>query len=140
MGFDIHGFERRLEGYRRIIAGFGHNGEVALRFLDHLFSLGLSVARVCKYADHAIALLRVIDFELEKATKRDVERIVAWINRQPYREWTKHAKKITLRKLIQYAKYGSCDRGTPMPSEVAWIKLTVRDRDGKTTPCTHRRG
>ncbi|MEM1569347.1 MAG: hypothetical protein QXL27_02195 [Candidatus Bathyarchaeia archaeon] len=34
MGFDIHGFERRLEGYRRIIAGFGRNGEVALSILD----------------------------------------------------------------------------------------------------------
>ncbi|MEM1586752.1 MAG: hypothetical protein QXX99_00090 [Candidatus Bathyarchaeia archaeon] len=94
MGLDIHGFEGRLEGYRRIIAGFGHNDEVTLRFLDHLFSLGLSVARVCKYADHAIALLRVIDFELEKATKRDVERIVAWINRQPYKEWTKHGRNL----------------------------------------------
>ncbi|MEM1586653.1 MAG: hypothetical protein QXX99_04370 [Candidatus Bathyarchaeia archaeon] len=65
MGFDIHGFERWLEGYRRIIAGFGHNGDIALRFLKHLFSFDLSMARVCKYADHAIALLRVIDFSLD---------------------------------------------------------------------------
>ncbi|MEM2939860.1 MAG: hypothetical protein QXU95_06305 [Candidatus Bathyarchaeia archaeon] len=77
MGFDIHGFERRLEGYRRIIAGFSHNGEVTLRFLNHLLSLGLSVARVCKYADHAIALLRVINFNLEEATRRDIEQVVA---------------------------------------------------------------
>ncbi|MEM1515115.1 MAG: hypothetical protein QXH24_03595 [Candidatus Bathyarchaeia archaeon] len=61
MGLDIHGFERRLEGYRRIIAGFSHNGEITLRFLDHLFSLGHSKARVCKYADHAITLPRVDD-------------------------------------------------------------------------------
>ncbi|MEM3716548.1 MAG: hypothetical protein QW145_05250 [Candidatus Bathyarchaeia archaeon] len=134
MGFDIHGFERRLEGYRRIIAGFGHNGEVALRFLDHLFSLGLSVARVCKYADHAIALLRAIDFKLEKATRRDVERVVAWINRQPYREWTKRDKKLVLRKLIQYAKVGRCDKDAPMPPEVSWIKLNIRERDSRVTP------
>ncbi|MEM1586475.1 MAG: hypothetical protein QXX99_00780 [Candidatus Bathyarchaeia archaeon] len=78
--------DERLERYRRIIAGFGRNGEVALRFLDHLASLGLSIARLSKVAGHLPALLRAIDFDLEKATRRDVERVVAWINRQPYRE------------------------------------------------------
>ncbi|MEM1587233.1 MAG: hypothetical protein QW457_07360 [Candidatus Bathyarchaeia archaeon] len=56
---------------------------MTLRFLNHLFSLGLSIARVCKYADHAIALLRVIGFNLEETARRDIEQVVAWINRQP---------------------------------------------------------
>ncbi|MEM2321137.1 MAG: hypothetical protein QXS79_04560 [Candidatus Bathyarchaeia archaeon] len=51
VGFDIHGFEGRLEGYRRIIAGFGHNGEVALCFLDHLLSLRLSGAETRNYRE-----------------------------------------------------------------------------------------
>ncbi|MEM0049225.1 MAG: hypothetical protein QXW39_01640 [Candidatus Bathyarchaeia archaeon] len=68
MNIDIYGFE----GYRRIIAGFGYNGEVTLSFLDHLLSLRPSIARVCKYADHAIALLRVINFNLEGTTRWDV--------------------------------------------------------------------
>ncbi|MEM2169232.1 MAG: hypothetical protein QW186_05455, partial [Candidatus Bathyarchaeia archaeon] len=125
---EIYDYGERLRRYRRIIAGFGRNGEVALRFIDHLFSLGLSEARVAKFAGHVIALLRVIDFDLEKATRRDVERVVAWINRQPYREWTKLDKKLVLRKIIQYAKYGSWDRNTPVPPEVAWIKITCGGR------------
>jgi len=41
---EIYDYEERLKRYRRIIAGFGHNGEVALRLLDHLASLRLSKA------------------------------------------------------------------------------------------------
>jgi len=131
----IYDYERRLERCRRIIAGFGANGEIALRLLDHLASLGLSTARVSKIAGHMPALLRVIDFDLRSATGADVERAVAWINRNPrYREWTKHDKKLVLRKLIQYAKYRSCDGGTPVPPEASWIKLTVKGRDARATP------
>ncbi|MEM2613778.1 MAG: tyrosine-type recombinase/integrase [Nitrososphaerota archaeon] len=134
MKSEIYDFDERLERYRRIIAGFGRNGEVALRFLDHLASLGLSTARISKVAGHLLALLRAIDFDLEGATRRDVERVVAWINRQPYREWTKHDKKLVLRKLIQFAKVGRCDRDAPMPPEVSWIKLNVREGDSRVTP------
>ncbi|MEM2027140.1 MAG: site-specific integrase [Candidatus Bathyarchaeia archaeon] len=134
MKSEIYDYDERLERYRRIIAGFGRNGEVALRFLDHLASLGLSTARLSKVAGHLPALLRIIDFNLEEATRRDVERVVAWINRQPYREWTKHDKKLVLRKLIQYAKVGRCDRDAPMPPEVGWIKLNVKERDSRVTP------
>jgi len=133
----IYDYEKRLERCRRIIAGFGANGETAPRLSDHLASLGLSIARVSKIAGHMLALLRVIDFDLRSTTGADVERIAAWINRNPHhRESTKHDKKLVLRKLIQYAKYGSCDRSTPMPPEASWINLTVKGRDARATPET----
>jgi len=58
---EIYDYGERLRRYKRIIAGFGHNGEVALQFLDHLVSLGLSMAKISKYVGHLIVLLRVID-------------------------------------------------------------------------------
>ena len=82
---EIYDYEKRLERYKRIIKGL-RNGGLALKFLDHLSALGLSIARVSKYASHLPTLLRVIDFDLASATRRDVERVVAWINRQPYRD------------------------------------------------------
>jgi hypothetical protein len=101
----IYDYKERLEQYRRIIAGFGANGEIAIRFLDHLVSLGLSTARISKIASHIPALLRVIDFDLRNATRADVERVVAWVNCNPhYREWTKRDKKIGPPQLIQYVK------------------------------------
>jgi hypothetical protein len=117
---EIYDYEERLKRYRRIIAGFGANGETALRFLDHLGSLGLTVARISKYACHIPAILRLVNFNLAEATRSDIKRVVAAINmNRNWREWTKHDKKLILRKLIQYAKYGSCSRETPMPPEVA---------------------
>jgi len=125
---EIYDYEKRLERYKRIIKGL-RNGGLALKFLDHLSALGLSIARVSKYASHLPTLLRVIDFDLASATKRDVERVVAWINRQPYREWTKHDEKLTLRKLIQYAEYERHES----PKKSAGSALESR-RDSKITP------
>ncbi|MEM1582770.1 MAG: tyrosine-type recombinase/integrase [Candidatus Bathyarchaeia archaeon] len=134
MKSETYDLEERLERYMWIIAGFGGNGKVAIQFLKHLASLGPSMARISKYAGHLIVLLRIIDFDLSSASRRDVERIVTWINRQPYRELTKRDKKLVLRKLIQYAKVGSCDRDAPMPPEVSWIKLNIEEKDSHVTP------
>ena len=96
--------------------------------------MGLSVARVSKHASHLPPLLRVIDFEPAEATRQEVEKVIAWVNNQPFKEWTKHDYKLVLRKFIQYAKHGSCDRNIPMPPEVGWIKLRVKEKDSRVTP------
>jgi len=129
----LYKYRERIARYRRVIKKL-RNGGLALKFLDHLDALGLSDARISKYASHIPPLLRVIDFDLKAANKQDVEKVVAWINSQPYAEWTKHDKKLLLRKLVQYAKYGSCDRNTPLPPEVSWIRLKVKKDKTRTTP------
>ncbi|RLI04362.1 hypothetical protein DRO26_04735, partial [Candidatus Bathyarchaeota archaeon] len=74
---------------------------MTLSFLSHLKSLGLSDARIAKYASHLPTVLRALgNIDLRKATKTDVERAVAWINSQNYAGWTKHSLKLTLKKLI----------------------------------------
>lgn len=130
---EIHDFDRKIKRCREIIAGL-RNGEVAFRMLDHLVALGLSAAAVSKCATHLIPTLRLIDFDVEKATRSDVERVVAKINSSRWKEWTKRERRMTLRRLIQYAKYRSCERGAPVPPEVGWIKLTVKDKDSRVTP------
>ena len=114
----IYDYERTNQRFRRTIKDL-RNGELALRFPDHLESIVLSSATVSKYAEHLPVLLRAVDFDLQDATRRDVERVVAWINSQQYKASTKRDLKLILRKLIQYAKLGSCDRKTLLPSEVA---------------------
>ncbi|MEM3719541.1 MAG: tyrosine-type recombinase/integrase [Candidatus Bathyarchaeia archaeon] len=74
-----------------------------------------------------------MDFDPAVATRKDVERVVAWINSQPYKEWTKRDKRVVLKKLVQYAKYGSCDRDTPYPPEVSWIKKRENNKDCRAT-------
>jgi integrase len=76
----------------------------------------------------------MIDVDLKTMTKQDVETVVATINTSKQKAWTKRDKKLVLRKLIQYAKTGSCAKGTPMPSEISWISLAVKDKDSRVTP------
>ena len=130
---EIHNYSRRLERFRRNISRHKY-GSVALRFLDHLGALGLSRGRITKYAEHLPPLLKILDVDPCVAAREDVERVVAWINGQPWREWTKHDYKLVLRKFIQYAKYGSCSRETPIPEEVSWISLKVKEKDSRVKP------
>ena len=97
-------------------------------------ALGLSTARVAKYAAKLAVLLRVIDKDLKDLNRDDVERVVSWINNQPHKEWTKHDSKLVLRKIVQYGKQGSCIKGTPLPTEVSWISLVVKEKDFRATP------
>ena len=130
----IHDYEQRLERSRRIINQLPNN-KISLQFLDHLGALGLSIARVSKYAAHMPVLLRIAEeVNFKTITKTDVEKIVAAINAKQYKAWTKHDKKLTLRKIIQYAKNGSCAKGTPIPPEVSWISLTVKEKNPRVTP------
>jgi hypothetical protein len=66
---EIYDFEQRIARYRRLIAGL-RNGDVALRMLDHLASLGLSAAAISNHAAHLVAVLRLVDFDVEKATRK----------------------------------------------------------------------
>jgi len=115
---DIRGYSKRLKCFKRNISKLRH-GSLALKFLDHLATMGLSQGRLVKYAEHLPPLLRIIDFNPREAMEEDIEKVVAWINSQPYKEWTKHGYKLVLKKFIQYAKVGDCSRNSPMPEEVS---------------------
>ncbi|MGB9960602.1 MAG: tyrosine-type recombinase/integrase [Candidatus Bathyarchaeales archaeon] len=73
-------------------------------------------------------------FDPRRATRQDVERVLAWINSQPYRSTTKKDFKVVVRKLVQYAKYGSCARKTPLPLEVSWYSVNEGEKDLRVKP------
>ena len=108
--------------------------KLLLSFLNHLEALGLSTGRVAKYANHLCALMKHCPFNPTMAERRDIERVIAWINAQPYKSSTKDDLKLTVRKLVQYAKYGSCTRETPIPPEVAWFKVKSTGKDCRVKP------
>jgi len=130
---DIYGYSKRLESAGKRLEGLA-SGSFLLSFLDHLRALGLSQGRVAKYANHICSLMRGLPFDPQNATRRDVERVLAWINSQPYKSTTKKDFKVVVRKLIQYAKYGSCARKTPIPPEVAWFSINEEEKDSRVKP------
>ena len=84
---DIHDYVGRLRRARERLSRL-ENSSILLSFIDHLSALGLSVGRVAKYANQLCTLMKNCPFE-------DL--------------------KILVRKLVQYAKCGSCGRNTPVP-------------------------
>ncbi|MDR2719484.1 MAG: tyrosine-type recombinase/integrase [Nitrososphaerota archaeon] len=131
----VHNYQQRLNRSRHNIAQLP-NSETSLQFLDHLSALGLSVGRVSKYAAHLPTILRIIgnDTELKTLTKTDAERIVAAINAKPNKASTKADNKLLLRKLVQYAKEGSCAKSTTVPPEVSWINIAIKEKNPRVTP------
>jgi site-specific recombinase XerD len=132
---DLYDCGRRLEAARKRLSTLPY-AELLLAFLDHLKALGLSDNRVLKYANSLSTIFKNTPFNPAEATKRDVERAVAWINAQPYKSWTKHGLKLALKRLVQYTKHGSCDAKTPTPPEVDWIPMKVDERDNRVKPET----
>ncbi|MGC8998551.1 MAG: tyrosine-type recombinase/integrase [Candidatus Bathyarchaeia archaeon] len=131
---DVHGYSRRLQSARRRLTQLRHS-DLLLAFVDHLLALGLSEGRVAKVANHLCTLFRSCPFNPSKATVRDVEGVVGWINNQPYKSSTKDDLRLVVRKIVQYAKLGSCARKTPVPPEVAWFSVRTRDdRDSRVKP------
>ncbi|MCL2477447.1 hypothetical protein [Candidatus Bathycorpusculum sp.] len=130
----IHDYAQRIKRNRHNIQQLP-NGTIGLQFLDHLNALGLSLGRVSKCAAHLPVLLRIINgTDIKTMTKTDIEHIVAQINSRPNKESTKADNKLLLRKVVQYAKQGSCAKNTPTPPEVNWISLTVKEKNPKITP------
>ncbi|MEM2483180.1 MAG: hypothetical protein QW365_08815, partial [Candidatus Nezhaarchaeales archaeon] len=118
MNADIHDYAGRLRSARERLSRL-ENSSLLLSFIGHLSALGLSVGRVAKYANQLCTLMKNCPFDPAKADRRVVERVIAWINSQPYKSSTKEDLKILVRKLVQYAKCGSCGRNTPVPPEVS---------------------
>ncbi|MEM3550319.1 MAG: tyrosine-type recombinase/integrase [Candidatus Bathyarchaeia archaeon] len=130
---EIYEYAKRLESARRRIKGLA-NSSFLLSFIDHLEALGLSAGRVAKYANHICALMKKRPFDPRNATKMDIEGVIAWINGQPYKSSTKEDLKVVVRKLVQYAKCGSCARRSPLPPEVAWFSVNRNDKDSRVKP------
>jgi site-specific recombinase XerD/ribosomal protein L40E len=132
---DIYGTDKILEWHRARLQQF-QNGDLALRFLEHLQAKGLSNLGVIKYANCLPRILNSLD--ISKAEKNDVVSFIASINASNLREPTKAAYRLVTRKLFQFLKYGNTSRDTPFPPEVSWIKInfseTKASKEARVTP------
>ena len=85
MSGQVYDYDGKVRSLRRVIGRLDRSS-LALSFLDHLGALGLSKARIMKYACHLPTILRVLgNVKLKTLTKKDVEEVASWINSQNYR-------------------------------------------------------
>ncbi|MEM3730529.1 MAG: tyrosine-type recombinase/integrase [Candidatus Bathyarchaeia archaeon] len=132
--YDIHDYHKRVESAKRRLRSLPYS-ELLLNFIDHLQALGLSKGRIAKYANHLCTLFKACPFDPRHASRKSVEGVIAWIESQPYKTSTKDDLRLVVRKIVQYAKCGSCAKKTPVPPEVAWFSVRSRDdKDSRVRP------
>jgi len=93
--------------------------------VDKSISEGVGSRRIEKYFGQLKNIHMWLGKDFDKATKKDIERIVAHIATSPsYQEWTKWSYRVMIKKFWKWLRYGG---GKKYPPEVDWIK----SRQGK---------
>ena len=126
---DIHDYDARMaraEGLlRRGNPISRRNAELIEKFMEHCISIGLSKARVTRYAFALKKLAEFLGKDFDKATKEDIKELVVKIESSDYSPWTKQIFKVTLKRFYKWLKGGDRE----YPEEVKWIKTTLSARD-----------
>jgi len=101
------------------------NKKLFERFRKYLIAQGHSDAHIDKILSHLKVILENIDYDLENASKEQIEEIVAWVNQRDISDETKRQYKIVLKVLFKWLNNGE------YPEKVKWIKTTSKSRNNK---------
>lgn len=100
------------------------NKHLILSFLKKCQAQGLSERRIAKLIWVLRAMSEMIDFEYDKATKENIEGLVAEINQLEMSSWTKADYKKILKKFFKMM----FSDGLEIPKLVSWISVKVEDK------------
>jgi len=123
---EIYYLERQIEReLKKVRESTDVNKDTLLRYYSHSVAEGLSLARILRRLVHCRDLSGMLGIRFEDATKEDIVRIVASIERKKFSVWTKLGYKKMLKQFYKWL------RGTDeAPPEVRWIRC------GKNPPLT----
>jgi integrase len=142
MSIDPYNWERVFKAAVRHIRSnqkiSEENKKRILAYVPYLESCDLSRARVIFHMRHVAKCAEILGKDFDEWTKKDVELLLAEFNRRGLDEETKHGYKVSLKKFFRWQR-GYSDRttenGTPLfPAEVAWIRLTMKNKRIKLMP------
>lgn len=104
----LYNYDRRMENIKKRIEGLEQkkNSEIILKFLEKLFSEGLSKPRILKYGDHMIVISRMIEKSFEKVKEEDIIKFLSQLEQSDYTEYTKVDFKVVLRRLFIFLGKG----------------------------------
>ena len=102
------------------------NKKLIMDFVEYSFARGLTTVRVVKYIFHLTKLAELLGKDFDKATKKDIQRVIAKIERENYSAWTKKDFRSMLKR---FYKWLNDDKG--YPEQVRWIKSTISKKDVK---------
>jgi len=128
---DLHNYRWAMERFDSLLGEIPGISKDTLKlcreFKHYSMANGITSGRIARYLFDLRVLLKWIDCDIRKATRKDIEKLVFKIESSDYKPSTKRDLKITLRKFIKWMK------GTDeLPPEVSWIKTGMKDRTIKS--------
>lgn len=125
---DIHNYGRRLE---RTLANIRdssitqRNKDHILEFHDACLTEGMSICKIERYLYDLQRFALLLDSDLSKATQRDIQKIVAGIEKKEWTAQSKQTFKMMIRKFYKWVD-GICERGV-CSERVKWLKCNVKN-------------
>ncbi|NAY81927.1 MAG: tyrosine-type recombinase/integrase, partial [Thaumarchaeota archaeon] len=139
---DIYNSDKRVEMILNSLAKLEkkEDAELIRKFVKVIEAQGLSKIRVIKY----VSLLKLVSKHLKvhfaKATRKDIEELMAWLNSQNYSPETVRGIIVVLKRFYQWLRakpeeYEEWRRDHTYPPEVSWLKEThkLNELQTKTT-------
>ncbi|MFP3133131.1 MAG: site-specific integrase [Nitrososphaeria archaeon] len=136
---DIYNTERSLQLLINSLAKLEkkEDAELIRAFVKVLEAQGLSKRRVLKYVSHLKLVSKHLKVSFAKATRKDIEELMAWINSQNYSPQTVQGIIVVLRRFYQWLRakpeeYEEWRREHTYPPEVSWLKETIKLNEMET--------
>jgi len=136
---DIYNTERTLQLLLNSLAKLEkkEDAELIRAFVKVLEAQGLSKRRVLKYVSHLKLVSKHLKVPFAKATRKDIEELMAWVNSQNYSPQTVQGIIVVLRRFYQWLRakpeeYEEWRREHTYPPEVSWLKETIKLNEMET--------
>lgn len=129
---DIHNYKQRLvRTLENIKAGpvSESNKRLILGFHDYCFREGLGVCKIERYLYDLFRLAKMLNKDLSRATREDLEGIVTDIEKNEWTPHTKHTFKMMIRKFYRWVE-GIDEKGV-YPERIRWLRCTIKNNHHK---------
>lgn len=130
---DIHNYQKRLE---RTLENIKNSKEVSRKnkkliidFHDFCFSEGLSVSKIERYLYDLFRFAKSMEKDLNKTTKRDMQKVVAEIEKKEWTPNSKHTFKVMLKKFYRFV--ANIDEKGVYPENIKWLRTNVKNNHKK---------
>ena len=125
---DIHNYKKRLE---KTLSNINNSTEISdenkgviLKFHDNCFAEGLSISKIERYLYDLQRLAKMFNKRLSKATREDLQHLVAEIEKKEWAPNSKQTFKVLIKKF--YKGLEKIDERGVYPERVRWLKINMK--------------
>jgi len=129
-GIDIYQYKEWLENEIRNLNKSEiskRNKELIIEFQRYAALQNISLARQLRYVSILRSVSKHLGKDLDKAEKKDIERVVGIIHGLEITAWTKCTYKVMIKRFYKWLK----GNDEEYPPEVRWVKTTLKRSDEK---------